>query len=229
MKVSWNQFNDVGEPVLADRSDNVHRNLIVNVLTVALVGNLAGLDSALVSTLRVHDGFILLASVCWLHIFITDYVELRAGVIDVLVLYAANVGIDVEAFTTRCEVSAYAMAHREVVALGADRGSQGPAERVDHRRESAHRFRGPLEAHGYELAWVVGDERELLVLCHGIITCTEEIRGNFSFTMRLLEASGGRVILGAVGRFETAARLILLRDFRLLLGTSHHHELLGRG
>jgi hypothetical protein len=37
MEITRDQFNDMGEPVLADRCDHIHRDFIVDVLAVALV------------------------------------------------------------------------------------------------------------------------------------------------------------------------------------------------
>ena len=55
MEVAWDQLNDVREPVLANRCDNIDRDLIVNILAIALIGDLSLLNSALVDRAWVGD------------------------------------------------------------------------------------------------------------------------------------------------------------------------------
>ena len=54
MKVPRDQLNDVRKPVLADGSNYVYWDLIVDILPIPLVGDLASLNSPLVCALRVH-------------------------------------------------------------------------------------------------------------------------------------------------------------------------------
>ena len=60
MQVARDQFNDVGELVLANWCDHIYGDLIVDVLAVALVGHSAALHEALVLRPRVHVVVILL-------------------------------------------------------------------------------------------------------------------------------------------------------------------------
>ena len=106
MQVSRDKLNDMGEPILADGGDNVDRDLILDVLPVAVVGDLASGDFAEVRVVWVHNCFILLCFVCRFGVSVVDDVKFSASVIDVLVPYDTSFYINVEAFTARGEVSA---------------------------------------------------------------------------------------------------------------------------
>jgi hypothetical protein len=64
----------VREPVLSYWSDHIDRDLVVYVLTVALIGNFASLNAALVSTLGVNQRLIFLTFIGGLNVLLADYV-----------------------------------------------------------------------------------------------------------------------------------------------------------
>jgi hypothetical protein len=74
VKVSGDQLNDVRKPVLSDWSDHIDRDLVVYVLTVALIGDFASLNAALVGTLGVHQRLIFLTFIGGLNVLLADYV-----------------------------------------------------------------------------------------------------------------------------------------------------------
>ena len=59
MQVARNELDDVREPVLPDRGNDVHRNLILNVLPVSLLADLSRLDVAFIDTLGVEECVVL--------------------------------------------------------------------------------------------------------------------------------------------------------------------------
>ena len=60
MQVTRDQFNDVGEPVVANECDHIYGDFIVDVLALALVGHSAALHPAHLLRPRVHVVVILL-------------------------------------------------------------------------------------------------------------------------------------------------------------------------
>lgn len=118
MQVARNKFNDVRQPVLADWSNHVDRDLVLNVLAVALVRDFASLDPARVAVRGVHDGFVLFFLVGRLDVVLIDDVQLGAGVVDVLVAHVAEFHIDVEAFSCGGVVGSDLVADGQVVLLG---------------------------------------------------------------------------------------------------------------
>ena len=66
MEVSWDQLDNMRQPVLSDWCDHIDRDLILNVLSVPRIRDLSGLDSSLVSSLWVDEGFVLLLLISWL-------------------------------------------------------------------------------------------------------------------------------------------------------------------
>ena len=59
---------------------------------------------------------------------------------DVLKSHSTRVHIDVETFTTWCEICSDTMTHGQVVPLGGNWSGQSSAEWVDHRWETAVRL-----------------------------------------------------------------------------------------
>jgi len=88
---------------------------------------------------------------------------------------------------------------REVVTLTGDRGCESPAEGINHWWVSALGLAWLLEGRLHESHGVVGEERVLLVLGHGVITCSEEVLRDLAITEGLLVSSGRRIALDADG------------------------------
>lgn len=104
MEVARDQLNDVSEPVLPDRSNDVHRDLVLNVLAIPLVTDLSGLDAALIDALWVEESIVLLLAVgrfdrseARVRTSASSDAELGDTSIHVLVLDNTLVSVDIEA------------------------------------------------------------------------------------------------------------------------------------
>ena len=123
----------------------------------------------------VHDCGILFAFVCGLGVAVGDDLELRAGLIDVLVPDNACLDINVEALSARCKVGTDSVTDGKVVPLRGDWGSQGSAEWIDDGWVSTLGLLWLFEVLLHQGAWVVREERELLMLGHGVVAGTKEL------------------------------------------------------
>jgi len=109
VKVTRDQLNDMGKPVLADGSNHIDLNLVLNVLTVTMEGDLAGTDVLVTQNLFAHDSIVLLLLISRTDVVVAHDLELGTTVVDVLITYGAGINIDVETFARRCEVSSNAV------------------------------------------------------------------------------------------------------------------------
>jgi hypothetical protein len=150
VEISRDELDDVSEPVLADRCDDVHRNFTLNVLTVAGVGLASSLNASDISVLRVHNRHVFLSFVCGLNIVFSDNIELAPGVTNVLVFDNADLGVDVESFSTWSVVGSNLVADREIVFLRGARSGQSTAEGVNDGRKAADGLLRLLEALSHE-------------------------------------------------------------------------------
>ena len=101
VQITRDQLNDVSEPVLANRGNHVNRDLVLNVLSVAVVRDAASVDAVRVSILWVHDSVILLSLISRLTFTLFDDIKLGASLIDVLITNDSSLDIDVETFARR--------------------------------------------------------------------------------------------------------------------------------
>jgi hypothetical protein len=96
MKITGDELDNVGQPVLSDGSDHIDTDFVLNILAVAVVRHTAGVDTTGVSVLRVDDSIVLFGFVSGLKIAFTDNIKLGASLRYVLVADDASVNIDVE-------------------------------------------------------------------------------------------------------------------------------------
>lgn len=161
MEVSWDQLDNMRQPVLSDWCDHIDRDLILNVLSVPRIRDLSGLDSSLVSSLWVDEGFVLLLLISWLDHrdnsiwALTDDI-LFATFLDVFEFDDSGLAIDVESLGRGSVIGTDLVAYREVVSLARDWGSQCSAEGVDDWWVSALGFAWLLEGLSHQGASIVG-------------------------------------------------------------------------
>jgi len=194
VQVARDQLNDVSKPVLADGGDHIYGDLILNVLAVPVVRDAASIDSGRVCVAGVHASVVLFRFICGLNIAVSHDIKLSSSLVDVFVAHNASLNVDVEAFTTGSEVGSNLMRNRKVVTLGRDWGSKSAAEGIDDRGEAAHGFVRATEALGHEGFRIVGEERELLLGGHRVVTGSKELASDAGLIEGLLELAGGRVI-----------------------------------
>ena len=65
MQIARDQLDDVGEPVLSDWSNHINGYFILDILTVASVGDFSGFDSSRIGVLRIDESFVFLLFVGW--------------------------------------------------------------------------------------------------------------------------------------------------------------------
>lgn len=80
------------------------------------------------------------------------------------------------------------------MALGADWGRQCAAEGVNDWREATHGLVWSAKVELHQLLRVVGQETELLLASHGVVTSAKELTCDSGLIKRLGELSGGRVV-----------------------------------
>lgn len=100
MQITRNQLNDVRQPVLSNRRNHVNRDLVFDVLTVAIVTHSACVNPARVSILRVHHGIVLLGFLCGLYVCFFSDVKLGTSLTNILVAHNSCFDIDIEALTS---------------------------------------------------------------------------------------------------------------------------------
>lgn len=193
VKIAGDKLDDVGEPVLSDGSDHVNTDFVLNILAVSVVGHTAGVDTTGVSVLGVDHSIVLFSFISGLEIAFTYDVQLGASLRHVLVADDASVDVDVETLTAGGEVGTNLVRNRQVVALGADWGGQGAAERVYDWREATHSLVRSAEAEGHQLFRVVGQETELLLTSHGIVASAKKFTCDACLVKGFGELAGGGV------------------------------------
>lgn len=209
MEISRDELNNVSQPILADRSDDIDRNLTLNVLTVARVGFTSGLDASTISVLRVDDRHIFFSFICGLNVVFANDIKLTSSLTHILVLNDTDVSVDVESLSAGSVISSNLVAYRKVVFLRGARGSQSTAEGINDRRETTDCLSGLLEALFHERSRVTSEEGELLLSELWVISSSEKDRCDLTFVGRLLIATGRRIVHGG-------------RESRLLSTRSSH-------
>jgi hypothetical protein len=189
MQVTRNEFYDVSEPVLTDRSNDIDLDLVLNILSVPPVGDLTGTHVRITKCRLSHDSLILLGLVGRLNVLFAYDVQLGSCIVDVLESNRAGIHINVEALSARGKVSSNAMTHGKVVPLRRDWCGKSPAEGVNYGWESTGRLRGLLEVLVHEGTRITCQERELLVLGHGVITSSKELRRDLCVVVGLAVAA----------------------------------------
>jgi hypothetical protein len=76
MQVTRNEFYDVSEPVLTDRSNDIDLDLVLNILSVPPVGDLTGTHVRITKCRLSHDSLILLGLVGRLNVLFAYDVQL---------------------------------------------------------------------------------------------------------------------------------------------------------
>ena len=140
MQVPRNEFYDVSEPVLTDRSNDVDLDLVLNILSVSPVGDLTGTHVRITKCRLSHDSLILLGLVGRLNVLFAYDVQLGSCIVDVLESNRAGIHINVEALSARGEVRSNTVTHGKIVPLRGDWGRKGPAKGVNHGWEATVRL-----------------------------------------------------------------------------------------
>ena len=104
MQITRNQLDYVSQPVLSNGRNHVNRDLVFDILTVAIVTHSASVDPSRVSILRMHHRIVLFCLVCGLHVCLFSNVKLSASLTNILVAHNSCFDIDIEALTRRSEV-----------------------------------------------------------------------------------------------------------------------------
>lgn len=116
MEIAWDQFDDVGEPVLADWGDYVVRDFVFDILAVAFVGDFTGFDAAGVALFGAqHErcllfelllgNFVLFILVSWFNFPFSNDIQFSAGLVHIFVPHNTGVNIDVESLARGSVIS----------------------------------------------------------------------------------------------------------------------------
>jgi len=100
VQITRNQLDDVRQPVLSNWRNHVNRNLIFDVLTVAIVTHSACVNPSRVGILRVHHSIVLFGFLCGLHVCFFSNVKLGTRLINIFVAHNSCFDIDIEALTS---------------------------------------------------------------------------------------------------------------------------------
>jgi hypothetical protein len=65
VEISRNKLDDVSQPILSNGSNDINRNLVLNILSVSSVRHFSGLNSSLVDVLWVEQSIVLFLSISW--------------------------------------------------------------------------------------------------------------------------------------------------------------------